>query len=86
MHLSSWAPRAKIFPSGDWYAEKGGWSHLDGSTGTESRWELRRMEGREGSEPGHVRRRSGFDRANSRVLVWRPMERAWDLRNETAEA
>ena len=86
MHLSSWAPRAKILPSGVRCAEKGGWTHLDGSAGTESRWELRRMEGREGSDPDHVTRRSGFDGANSRILVSRPMEKAWVFRKETAEA
>ena len=80
MHLSSWAPRAKMAPSGERRAEKGGWSHLEGSAGTESRWELRRMEGREGLVPGHVRRRRSLLGENSRVWWWRPRESAWDLR------
>ena len=58
-------------------AEKGGWDHLEGSAGTESRWELKRMEGRERLDPGHVRRRTGFEGVNSRVWAWRPMELAW---------
>lgn len=60
MHLSSWAPRAKIFPSSVLIAEKGGWTHFEGSAGTESRWELKRMDGRLGFEPKKVTRRRGF--------------------------
>lgn len=75
MHLSSWDPRANIWPvSGEWKAEKGGWDHLSGSAGTESRWELKRIEGREGSEPGQVRSKMGLFGTNSRVLNWRPMD------------
>lgn len=85
MHLSSWAPRAKILPSDDRTAEKGGWSHLEGSAGTESRCELRRMEGREGSDPGQVRTRRGLPWANSKVRDWRLMERACSLRKEMAK-
>lgn len=84
MDLSSWAPRAKILPAEE-TAEKGGWSHLEGSAGTESRWELRRREGRDGFEPGQVRSRRGLLGENSRSWVWRLRERAWDLRKETEE-
>uniref|UniRef100_A0A2N9J8P2 Uncharacterized protein n=1 Tax=Fagus sylvatica TaxID=28930 RepID=A0A2N9J8P2_FAGSY len=49
MCLSSWAPRAKIFPSEVLTVEKGGWGHLEGSAETESMWELKR---REVFEPG----------------------------------
>lgn len=83
MHLSSWAPRAKILPSAVRVAEKGGWIHLEGSAGTESRWELRRIEGREGSVPGQVKRRRSFDGANSRIWDLRPMDFAWERRKET---
>ncbi len=74
MHLSSWALRAKLFLSEDLTVEKGGWGHLEGSVGTESMWELKRREGREGFEPGQVRRRRGFPEVNSQVWVWRLME------------
>lgn len=67
MHLSSWAPRAKIFPSESRTAEKGLCTHLEDSAGTESKWELKRIEGREGREPGHVRRKTGLPGENSRV-------------------
>lgn len=60
MHLSSWAPRAKILPSSVLTAAKGGWDHLEGSAGTESMWELRRMDGSDGFEPGKVTRRRGL--------------------------
>lgn len=59
---------------------------MEGSAGTESRWELKRREGREGSEPGHVRRRSGLEGVNSRVRAWRPMELAWEMRKEIGSA
>lgn len=88
MLLSSWAPRAKILPSqGEWWAEKGGCNHLAGSAGTESRWELRRMEGREGLEPGHVKRRRGLvlEGEKWRILVVRFREWDWDWRKEMAE-
>lgn len=47
--------------SGSWKAEKGGWVQKAASAGTESMWELRRMEEREGSEPGRVIKRRGFE-------------------------
>uniref|UniRef100_A0A7C9APP1 Uncharacterized protein n=1 Tax=Opuntia streptacantha TaxID=393608 RepID=A0A7C9APP1_OPUST len=83
MHLSSWAPRANILPSEVRTAAKGEWAHLSGSTGTESRWELNRMEGRSGLDPGQVRRTTGFPRTYSRVRACNPMERAWSRRKET---
>lgn len=87
MHLSSWAPRAKILPSyGVRKAENGGCTHLEGSAGTESMWELRRMEGREGFDPGQVRSSTGLLGVNSSVWIWRSRFWAWDLRKETAEA
>jgi len=46
---------------------------------------LSRREGREGFEPGQVRRRRGFPGVNSMVLEVRPKEWAWALRKETAE-
>lgn len=42
--------------------------HLDGSEVTVSVWELRRMDGSEGSVPGHFRRRMGL--FGTRVRVW----------------
>lgn len=88
-HLSSWAPRAKIFPSEERWAEKGGWDHLVGSAGTESRWELKRTEGSPGLEPSQVSRSKGlfggevkyksFDRMPG-------MEFAKSVRKLTAEA
>uniref|UniRef100_A0A2N9GX38 Uncharacterized protein n=1 Tax=Fagus sylvatica TaxID=28930 RepID=A0A2N9GX38_FAGSY len=74
MYLLSWAPRAKIFPLEDLIVEKGGWGHLEGLAGTESMWELKRREGREGFEHGQVRRRRGFLGVNSQVWDWRLME------------
>lgn len=56
-------------------AANGGWDHFSGSTGTESRWELRRMEEREGSKPGHVTKSRGLLGARVRIWVWR--EREW---------
>lgn len=77
MLLSSWAPRAKILPSqGEWWAEKGRCNHLAGSAGTESRWELRRMEGREGLV---------LEGEKWRILVVRFREWDWDWRKEMAE-
>ena len=84
IHLSSSAPRAKIWPvSGERKAEKGGWAHLSGSAGTESRWELKRMEEREGFEHGQVKRRRSLLGTNSRILDWMPMDWAWVRRKET---
>lgn len=83
MHLSSWAPRAKIFPSGVRTAEKGGWDHLEGSAGTESRWELKRSEGRDGLEPGQVKRRWSLLGVNSKVWALRPMDCARETRKKT---
>lgn len=87
MDLSSWAPRAKMRPD-EREAEKGGWDHLWGSAGTESRWELKRREGREGFEPGQVRRRRGLDLEGEkwRILVVRLRSLDWDWRKEIAEA
>lgn len=45
-----------------------------GSAGTESRWELKSIEGREGLEPGQVKRRRSLLGTNSRILNWRPMD------------
>lgn len=59
---------------------------MEGSAGTESRCELKRTEGREGLEPGHVRRRSGLEGVNSRVRAWSPMALAWDMRKEMGSA
>lgn len=64
-------------------AEKGGWVHLEGSAGTESRWELKRSEERDGLEPCQVMRRVGLLGTNSRVRVLRPRDWAMDVRKET---
>jgi hypothetical protein len=64
-------------------AEKGGWVHLEGSAGTESRWELKRSEWRDGFEPCQVMRRVGLLGMNSRVWVLRPREVAKEVRKET---
>jgi len=64
-------------------AEKGGWVHLEGSAGTESRWELKRSEGRDGFEPCQDMRRVGLLGMNSRVWVLRPRDWAKEVRKET---
>lgn len=64
-------------------AEKGGWVHLEGSAGTESRCELKRSEGRDGFEPCQVMRRAGLLDVNSRVWVLRPRDWAKEVRKET---
>ncbi|MFS7941549.1 hypothetical protein Hanom_Chr06g00477611 [Helianthus anomalus] len=86
IHLSSCAPLAYILPSGVLKAEKGGWDHLDGSAGTESRWELSRTDGSDGLEPGRVTRSRGLlGVVRWRVRVWRlGMDVAKLLRKETA--
>lgn len=83
MHLSSWAPLAKMLPSSVLSAEKGGCVHLEGSAGTESMWELTRMDGRDGFEPGKVTRRRGL--CGYKIWVWRlGMDLAKESRKETA--
>jgi len=42
--------------------------------------ELRRIEGRDGSEPGHLRRTRGLFWANSMDWNSRPMDLAWEIR------
>lgn len=44
---------------------------MSGSAGTESRWELKRMEGSEGFEPGQVNRRRGLVGVRWMTLEWR---------------
>ncbi|KAL8253693.1 hypothetical protein R6Q59_031914 [Mikania micrantha] len=87
MHLSSCAPLAKMLPSWVLNAEKGGWNHLEGSAGTESRWELKRIDWSDGLEPGKVTSRRGLlGVVRCRVRVRRlGMDVAKALRKETAD-